>query len=417
MTTGCLRVPNVVWLVALLGLLGLPGIVFIPLLLRWVGTEVMANILVMQVYVYYLTLLVQYGFNWSGPASLGKLNDSAARLAVLQNSIATKLFLFAIPVTLIFLFIVFKMWDQAGGYLGLFWIALLGFACNSNWYLQSQGRFQAGVVLAGAGFFLAGPLLVGLFAIRNMELSAAPYLAVLTIIMPQLFLGIGSWLVSTGKSFVPMAVNLRTEWPSIKSLLANGWLLVLSQVFLASNTLGTVVVHQIADVDVTASYAATERVFNLAATFLVGIYTALYPKLSELYYRSRTRYWRNLSLLGAGIFTIGLCATVIVGVFGDKLFVIYLGDKLFLLIAPVLIVFALWLSVCVFQHMASSHLVLIGRYRQTLSLNFFVLGLVIAVGSVCARYEPIYWIYGALVGQVVPVCLLFLMWRADRSAL
>lgn len=399
---------------ALLGLLGLPGVLFIPLLLRWVGTEVMANVLVMQVYVYYLTLLVQFGFNWSGPAALGRLSDPAARFTVLKNSIATKLLLFAVPATLVFVLIMAKMWDQAGGYLGLFWVALLGFACNSNWFLQSQGRFQAGVGLAGAGLALAGVVLLTLFAVRGLELSIAPYLAVVALILPQFCLGFGSWWVS-GRGKPATADDAPKVWGAVKLLLTSGWVLVLSQIFLqASTTLGTIVVHEIAGANVTAAYAATEKFFNLGATFLVAIYTAAYPKLAEQYHQNRPRYWRNLAWLGGVIFGMGLLVTVSMAFFGDRLFELYLGPKLAQLVSPILVVFGLWLSLAVFQHMASSHLVLKGRNSQALCLNLAVLGLVALLGWVCASYEPVYWVYGALLGQLISVGALFMLWRRDR---
>ena len=401
---------------ALLGLLGLPGVLFIPLLLRWVGTEVMANVLVMQVYVYYLTLLVQFGFNWSGPAALGRLSDPAARFTVLKNSVATKLLLFAVPATLVFVLIMAKMWSQAGGYLGLFWVALLGFACNSNWFLQSQGRFQAGVGLAGTGLGLAGVVLLTLFAVRGFELSLAPYLAVVALILPQFCLGLGSWWVS-GRGTSATADDTPKILGAVKVLLASGWVLVLSQIFLqASTTLGTIVVHEIADTDVTAAYAATEKFFNLGATFLVAIYTAAYPKLAEQYHQNRPHYWRNLAWLGAGIFGVGLLVTLFMGFFGDRLFEIYLGPPLARLVAPILVVFGLWLSLAVFQHMASSHLVLKGRNSQALLLNLVVLGFVAVIGWIFARYEPVFWVYGALVAQVLPLMLLVkLFWSDQRS--
>jgi len=402
---------------ALLGLLGLPGVLFIPLLLRWVGTEVMANVLVMQVYVYYLTLLVQFGFNWSGPASLGRLSDPEARLTVLKNSIATKLLLFVLPATLVFVLIMAKMWGQAGGYLGLFWVALLGFAFNSNWFLQSQGRFRTGVGLAASGLALAVGILSVLFAIRNLELSIAAYLAVLALILPQFCLGVGSWWSSSKETIIPVEAPKKT-WGHVQALLASGWVLVLSQIFLqASTTLGTIVVHEIASTDVTAAYAATEKFFNLGATFLVAIYTAAYPKLAEQYHQNRPRYWRNLSLLGAGIFSLGILAALFMGVFGDWLFEIYLGPQLSMLVAPILVAFGLWLSLAVFQHMASSHLVLKGRNSHALFLNLVVLCLVVALGWIFARYQPVFWVYGALLAQVLPLMLLVkLYWSDQRSA-
>lgn len=61
----------------LMGLLYLSGIIFVPVLLRTADAQLMATVLVAQVYVYYLVLLVQFGFSWSGPAALARAAHAA----------------------------------------------------------------------------------------------------------------------------------------------------------------------------------------------------------------------------------------------------------------------------------------------------------------------------------------------------
>ena len=71
--------PKSVYAIGQLGFLGFPSVLFIPLLLRWVDVDVVATLLVAQVYVYYLVMLQQFGFNLTGPAHLGFVGDAADR--------------------------------------------------------------------------------------------------------------------------------------------------------------------------------------------------------------------------------------------------------------------------------------------------------------------------------------------------
>jgi hypothetical protein len=88
------------------------------------------------------------------------------------------------------------------------------------------------------------------------------------------------------------------HWRDSLGLLRQDAPLVASQLLLlASTTLGTVVVGQLANADTTAAYAATEKLFNLGATVLVGLYMALYPRLASLFYADRGVYWQKIKLI------------------------------------------------------------------------------------------------------------------------
>lgn len=54
-----------------------------------------------------------------------------------------------------------------------------------------------------------------------------------------------------------------------------------------------------------------------------------------------------------------------------------------------------------------------GSKQPALFLNLVVLGFVAALGWMCARYEPVYWIYGALAAQVISLGFIVELWRRD----
>jgi O-antigen/teichoic acid export membrane protein len=191
---------------------------------------------------------------------------------------------------------------------------------------------------------------------------------------------------------------------------------VVSQLFLlASTTLGTVVVGGFADASTTAAYAATEKLFNLAATVLVGLYMVLYPRLAGLFYTNRGLYWRTTQRLLLVCVLGGLSLGAVLALVGPVLLGWYLPTHMVMVVAPVLWQLGLWLGLCISQHVLTSHLVLVERKHMVLWANGWVLLATVAVGYACALSTPIAWVYGMVTGQVLALTLLLRMLHQDKA--
>jgi O-antigen/teichoic acid export membrane protein len=396
--------PALVWQMLLMGLLGLSGIIFVPVLLRTADAQLMATVLVAQVYVYFLVLLVQFGFGWSGPAALARAAYPAGVATVWHNSVKAKLLLLAGPVALLFgLGYSCMAWGQ--WYLLWFVLLLVAFAMNSNWLLQAQHNFAAGVGFTGLGVALSALMLCA------HEFDGA--WVVLILVMPQVCLGVGSWWVARQACAGVEVVD--ADWRSSLGVLRKDAPLVASQLLLlASTTLGTVVVGWLADAQTTAAYAATEKLFNLGATVVVGLYMALYPRFAAWFYSDRTVYWKKTKqlLLAALLASVGLA--VILNAVGPLLMSVYLPEYLAQKVVPVLLPFALWLGMCISQHVLTSYLVLAERNRKVLWVNACVLLVTVLVSYVFALNDPVTWVYGMVAGQVLALVLLLQLYRKDR---
>ena len=389
-----------------MGLLGITGIVFIPALARMVAPSLLATVLVAQVYVYYLVLLVQFGFSWSGPAALARAAHAAGVAQVWRSSVKAKLLLLAGPVALLFgLGYASLAWGQ--WYLLWFALLLVAFALNSNWFLQAQRNFAAGVGFAGLG------VAISVLMLCAHEVDGA--WVVLILVMPQVCVGLGSWLVARQACAGVAAVD--ADWQSSLGVLRKDAPLVASQLLLlASTTLGTVVVGALTDADTTTAYAATEKLFNLGATVLVGLYMAVYPRFAAWFYSDRTVYWKKTKqlLLVALLAGVGLAA--LLNVVGPWLMAVYLPAHLVQKVVPVLLPFALWLGMCISQHVLTSYLVLAERNSRVLWVNACVLAVTVLVGYAFALNHPVAWVYGMVAGQVLALVLLLQLYRKDRAA-
>jgi O-antigen/teichoic acid export membrane protein len=406
--------PALLWQMIFLALLGLPGVIFVPVMLRWADPELMAKVLVVQVYVYYLVVLVQYGFAFSGPAAVAKASNAASAAQVWRSSVRGKLLLLAGPVAVVFgVGYVWMAWGQ--WYVWVFAVLLGAYALNSNWWLQAQLRFAPAVGFAALGVMASALVVYALVGgyVGSFAANQGAWL-VLALVLPQVCVGVGTWWIArvnanhVAKLSTSSAANiswLRTNAPLVASQL----------LLLASTTLGTVVVEGLADASTTAAYAATEKLFNLAATVLVGLYTALYPRLAGLFYSNRCLYWhttqRLLLLCGGG----GLLLAAVLALVGPVLLGWYLPAHMVMLVAPVLWPLGLWLGLCISQHVLTSHLVLAERKHMVLWVNGYVLLATVVVGYACALTTPVAWVYGMVAGQVLALAWLLSMRRQDKA--
>lgn len=394
----------VMWQLVLMGLLGFSGVLFIPLLIRLAPAEAMAEILVGQVAIYYLVLFVQYGFQWSGPAQLAKLDSTLAQIAFWRQSIKTKAFLLLIGL---FTLSVAIAW-QGSIYLFVFACLLMAFALNSNWFLQARRDFMTGVLAAFIGVIFAGLLLLGMWFIGS-KTWLSPWLAILVLVLPQSLLGFGSWLAARREAAqIPVdEAYIPVQSPRVASLLRGDFPVVLSQILLlGSTTLGTVVVGWLADDATTTAYAATEKLFNLGATVIVGLYMAFYPRLAERFYKKTDTYVRAVWQLFAVIAVFGFIGLILIGLWGQALIGLYLGEDLAELVSPILLPLSFWLMLCVSQHVVTGHLVFADRRKAVLWVNLLILVVTVGVGSMAAQIAPIDWVYGMIAGQLVALALL-----------
>ena len=414
MTTLADKIPAPVWQLLLMGLLGLSGVVFIPTLIRSVDAELISTVLVAQVFVYYLALVMQFGFPWSGPAALAQSGGGRSVAGIWKSSIRCKRLL-GLPVAALFVLGYMLLGEeQAHGqnYVWTFALLLAAYALNSNWFLQARGDFKSGVFYALIG--VAGSALVlGLVQLSaGVPLWLMGLFVVLVLILPQSVLGIGSWWQARVSCAAACETvdDIEPAWP----ILVRDAPIVLSQLLLlAATTLGTVVVSSLADAETSAAYAATEKLFNLGATVLVGLYMAFYPEFARAFSADRARYWRQTGRFLGGVLLLGLATLVVLSLLGQALLGIYLSEPLAEKVLPVLLPFGVWLMLCVSQHVLAGYFVFAARPTRVLSMNGLVLAVTVVSGYGFALLSPIAWVFGMIAGQLVAVVWLVRCYRAD----
>lgn len=405
---------SLIWQAMLLGLWGVPTLIFLPFLLRSADHEMMANILVAQVYATYLALFVQFGFPWSGPAAVAKAESDVEAYGFWHQSIRLKIGAFALAGGGLALAIC--IWHEY--YVLAYCLALLGQALNSNWFLQAKGNYWVGVLFSFIGVCIGGLLVAGQ-RVQIFDSGVTGFGIVAALMMPQIVVGIGTYWAS--KRMVP---ERYVENPGFKlslDFLKSDVFFVASQLLVVvSSSLGTIAVGYYGDTSLTAAYASTEKLFNLVANGLIGLFMGVYPKLARSFYLDKDRYVRNVRLVLFGTTAVSGSILLIILLSGQYWFGLYLGQKLANLIQPALIPLAIWLMICIAQQLLTAHLVLTERRPLVLWVQSGVLLTTALLGLWAMTFNPLYWVYGMIGGQVFAIIILARLyfnsaWYAARA--
>lgn len=397
---------SLIWQAVLLGLWGVPTLIFMPIFLRSADHEIMAAVLVAQVYVNYLAMFVQFGFPWTGPAAIIKAQTYNESFGFWRKTIWLKLRIFALVVSGFAAGVCFS-----GQYYALAYsLPLFAQALNSNWFLQAKGNYKAGVFFSFVGV-CAGSILLALQS-QGLGGMAQGTVVITALMMPQILLGIGTYLAirSTNMLSTPTCLTARFSQGSVKEDL----FFVSSQLLLIfSSTLGTLAISYVGDASLTTAYAATEKLFNLVSNGLVGLFMGVYPKLARSFYRNKHHYVSNVKKILLGTTVFSALALLIILVDGEYLLGLYLGNRLASLVYPALVPLGVWLMLCIGQHLLTAHLVLIHRRAMVLWTHAGVLLTTIVVGLLAMLFNPLYWVYGMCAGQIFSFVILGSMyWRS-----
>lgn len=409
------QLPAIVWQLSLMVGLGIPGLFFMPILLRQLDHQVMASILISQVYVYYLIILVNFGLDWSSPAEYGQaVNEDDAHwvwIRSLRSKISIMVFV-AIPL----FFLGYALSGSGGIYLLVLLGLLFATAFNSNWILNAKENFNTGVAYVYGGVALSLSLVFVLTNInKDMGSVVGGVIAVLIMIFPQLTLGVGSWLSARKESVKKGFFTADGKIFDFSTLKAN-YLLVFTQLMqLMTATLGTLVVGAFADALTVTAYGALEKIFNLAVSVLVSFYMVRYPRYAAIFQNDRRQYWRNVGFVFGANFAAGILVLVALSFFGQKIGGLYLTDALTERVLSVLLPFSVWLSICIGQNLLTGYYIFSKNIKMAFMVNLAILSVTCSVGYASViGLEPVMWVLGLIAGQVFALVWLASLFYVDR---
>lgn len=311
---------------ASLGMLQVANFV-IPLLLlpyvtRILGVELFGRVSYAQNIVAYLTLLINYGFEYSATRQIALAEgDKDKKRKIFWGVIGSKVGL--LVLSFVVLGLVAIGWEKMGDDWRLYvYTAMvnIGVVFFPTWYLQGVQDMRK---MAWVNFVIKvlGALLVVIFVQHSWQYRIYP-----------LLLSVSSILVGLGM-FVYVVKNYdlgnpRLEWNTIKEVMGAGGMIFLNQVFvnLYTSVNFTIMGLYLADGELGVFSGAQRIILAAIACMVMPVSTAVFPEMSRVYAEDRDAGKRLFGKVMKWAAAGTLVATMVIYLLADWIVKILLGS-------------------------------------------------------------------------------------------
>ncbi len=268
----------------------------VPYLGRTLGPDSFGRLAIAQSFGAYITVAVQYGFNYSGTRSVAQvLGDSAALAIRVRDIMGAKLVLMGACLLLCSMMLMLKVDLSLGP--KMFWSAFLWGVVNGYtlvWFFQGSRQLVVCAYLDCAGRVLA---IAGIFLLVHQPSDAHLVL---------LLQGMGAGVALLLQLYI-MYGRVRFRWPSFSAslqTLSKDFHVFASRcvesVYLTGTSLILGTVQPVAQVGL---FAGPEKLVRAASYGIFPFYQVAYPRLVSELGRDKThalRYARNTIFIAVG---------------------------------------------------------------------------------------------------------------------
>lgn len=311
-----------------------PLLVF-PIIGRNIGVALFGDIMFCYMIAFYLSIFVDYGFNFSAVRTIAKMDNHYELSRSFYAVAFSKLFL-----TLVALLVISLMtfnWERLAvlsDYILISSLLIVGSMLSPYWLLQGVGKMAWGamITLLARVVTLVTFLLFPITATSAALLLAFPnFLAAVVMLMWV----IKRYQLGYPKLVMPSVVaNLREGWPVF---IANS----ITMVYSASNT---ILLGIIAGPVSAGLYGAAERLVRSGLAVMAPLCQAAYPIICS--YRANESVKRNRLIKRVLVFStlFGVCAFWFINQFSAQIITLLFGEK-FIEAAPILAVLSMMLLI------------------------------------------------------------------------
>jgi len=297
-------------------------LIMVPYLMRVLGPAGYGAVAFAQGVINYLTLFVEYGFDWSATRRISVLREdkwAVNRITVHVWAAKGLLSLLGLAVLALLVGFVPKLREVSVLLLALYGL-VLGNALFPTWLFQGIEQMVA-ISVINLGMKIA--VLVGVLLLVKEPQDALLYAALM-----------GGGSVLAGLAGVAVAFRMfglrvvRLSAQGVWEVLKKGWVLFLSKASASLYTVGNAfILGMLTNYTVVGYFSAAEKIVQSILGFLGPIAQAVYPRFSKLAAESRDRalLWgrRTLLLMGGA----GFLLTAVVFVSAPVIANILLGPQ------------------------------------------------------------------------------------------
>lgn len=268
---------NITSLVSLRGAEYILNFILFPYLVRVLGVERFGAIVFMQGIVQYGNILVDYGFNLTGPRDIARANDKSRIACVFSNILVCKFLIFTVTTLGAFLIIALIHFCKYHFDSRLFWATYLLVAGNlifPVWFFQGIQQMRYITIFNVIARSIT-VLLVFLFVKAPEDYVWSAFFQSGTLLLAGMFS-----LVTLVRRF--KYVFVRPTWQGIVHTMKDGWHIFISTIAInLYTTTNTVVLGMLTDNRVVGYFSTANKLIESAKGIMFTFNQAVYPYVSS----------------------------------------------------------------------------------------------------------------------------------------
>lgn len=392
-------------------------LVLVPHIVGQLGLASYGSLAIALAWASYGALIVQYGFNLSGPYQLAGGASGRTELEIVQEITCAKVVLLApvLGITLLAGMVSAALGHSHSGEQAWLLISIpMAAALNTGWHLQAVGRFATASAIAVGGALLATG--IGLAGIRANAPDPLAITAVALIAGP-LWTSIGTATASLRHlsrfpAARPIAAAPCAPWAQLR----DGWPLFASQFVAALYTAsGPILIGLLVGAEQAGAYSVIERISNAVVAGFLLSHTAAYPKLSQLYARDRKSYLQLMKFV-IGTYLVLSGATVFFAVLSWNQILVYLfgptsSDQGGLLAGGLA-----WIVLGIFGTALTGYLTVRNESRRVFRLTVQVLAVSLTIGiPAVMMYGAWAWMAALAISQLLVLTVGWRAWSTENK--
>ncbi|MGC8342657.1 oligosaccharide flippase family protein [Pantoea ananatis] len=260
-----------------------------PMIIKIIGVYDYGKLSVFLSLVTYMSVIIQYSFNMTGPKLIAENSDKKEYFFNIILSAKGVLFLL---VTLIFLVYFFTSQEKYSLVYLLFLVMPFSWVLNSAWFLQYNGNFLISSVCS-----ILGSLATFILAYFFLEKNDGYAIAIMCLVSSAAINGLLTFISS-----VRHLDKIKILKPFV--VIKDGRDIFISQMISALYTMsGVLIVSYFYGSAQSGIYAAIERFMNLFISLGILTHVAAYPKLTVIFNNDFKKY-KSTVLFVVGVYTL-----------------------------------------------------------------------------------------------------------------
>lgn len=300
-------------------------LVTLPYVIRVVGIERVGEINLASSIMVYMSIIVAYGFNYTGTQYIAKNKSNLPRIADYYSS-AMVIRFWLLCISFVILFLVCSYVDSFNNIQKLCYVTfgiVVGQFLNPIWVFQG---FQQMKYITYIDIFSKLTSTILIFSFINEEHDY--FLFPLFMSVSAIFSGVVCQIIIKRNLKININFKRLLMFRDLNLILSDGKQIFLQQLYVSMYGPITVIFLGLyaTSIDV-GYYTVAEKILNIPVMVAVVAMQAYYPYSVDLYDNNKSKYYNQILITFFSIFSIMLLCAVFLGVYNKELYYLFTGSS------------------------------------------------------------------------------------------